>query len=170
MMERVIAAVSEPCEIDGKELRVTCSMGISVYPHDASDAETLLRMADTAMYRAKDVGRNNFQFHTRELTARISDRLALDAGLRRALDRGELFLDYQPQYDLTTHDVIGMEALIRWAHPERGVMLPAPFIALAEDNGLIVPGEGDRRHTGRHRPGAALPRAGAHREHGNAQR
>ena len=139
MMERVIAAVSEPCEIDGRELRVTCSMGISVYPHDASDAETLLRMADTAMYRAKDVGRNNFQFHTRELTARISDRLALDAGLRRALDRGELFLNYQPQYDLTTHGVIGMEALIRWAHPERGVMLPAPFIALAEDNGLIVP-------------------------------
>ena len=139
MMERVIAAVSEPCEIDGQELRVTCSMGISVYPHDASDAETLLRMADAAMYRAKDMDRNNFQFHTRELTARISDRLALDAGLRRALDRGELFLNYQPQYDLATQGVIGMEALIRWAHPERGVMLPAPFIALAEDNGLIVP-------------------------------
>jgi len=139
MMERVIAAVSEPCEIERHELRVTCSIGISVYPHDASDAEALLRMADAAMYRAKDVGRNNFQFHTKELTARITDRLALDAGLRRALDRGELFLDYQPQYDLTSGRVIGMEALIRWAHPERGVLQPAPFIALAEDNGLIVP-------------------------------
>jgi len=96
-------------------------------------------MADTAMYRAKDVGRNNFQFHTKELTARISDRLALDAGLRRALDRGELFLNYQPQYDLKTRRVIGMEALIRWDHPERGVMQPGKFIALAEDNGLIVP-------------------------------
>jgi EAL domain-containing protein (putative c-di-GMP-specific phosphodiesterase class I) len=96
-------------------------------------------MADAAMYRAKDVGRNNFQFHTKELTARISDRLTLDAGLRRALDRGELFLHYQPQFDLTTGEVVGMEALIRWAHPERGVMPPSPFIALAEDNGLIVP-------------------------------
>jgi diguanylate cyclase (GGDEF)-like protein/PAS domain S-box-containing protein len=139
MMERVIAAVSEPCQVDGQELRVTCSAGVSVYPHDAADAETLLRMADTAMYRAKDVGRNNFQFHTKELTARISDRLALDAGLRRALDRGELFLNYQPQYDLKTRRVIGMEALIRWDHPERGVMQPGKFIALAEDNGLIVP-------------------------------
>jgi EAL domain-containing protein (putative c-di-GMP-specific phosphodiesterase class I) len=139
MMERVITAVSEPCTIDGQELRVTCSIGVSVYPHDARDAETLLRMADTAMYRAKDLGRNNFQFHTKELTARISDRLSLDAGLRRALDRGELFLNYQPQFDLATGQVIGMEALIRWDHPERGVMLPAPFITLAEDNGLIVP-------------------------------
>jgi diguanylate cyclase (GGDEF)-like protein/PAS domain S-box-containing protein len=139
MMERVITAVSEPCVIDGQELRVTCSIGISVYPHDARDAETLLRMADTAMYRAKDLGRNNFQFHTKELTARISERLSLDAGLRRALDRGELFLNYQPQFDLATGQVIGMEALIRWDHPERGVMLPAPFINLAEDNGLIVP-------------------------------
>jgi diguanylate cyclase (GGDEF)-like protein/PAS domain S-box-containing protein len=139
MMDRVIAAVSQPCEIEGQELRVTCSIGVSVYPHDAKDAETLLRMADTAMYRAKDVGRNNFQFHTKELTARISDRLALDAGLRRALDRGEMFLNYQPQYDLKTGRVIGMEALIRWDHPERGVLPPAPFIELAEDNGLIVP-------------------------------
>jgi diguanylate cyclase (GGDEF)-like protein/PAS domain S-box-containing protein len=139
MMERVIAAVSEPCEIESQELRVTCSIGISVYPHDASDAETLLRMADAAMYRAKDVGRNNFQFHTKELTARVTDRLALDAGLHRALDRGELFLNYQPQYDLKSGRVIGMEALIRWAHPERGVMQPGTFIALAEDNGLIVP-------------------------------
>ena len=139
MMERVIAAVSEPCEIEGQELRVTCSIGISVYPHDATDAEALLRMADAAMYRAKDVGRNNFQFHTKELTARVSDRLTLDAGLRRALDRGELFLNYQPQYDLKSGRVIGMEALIRWTHPERGVMQPGTFIALAEDNGLIVP-------------------------------
>ena len=139
MMERVIAAVSEPCQVGEQELRVTCSIGVSVYPHDATDAETLLRMADTAMYRAKDVGRNNFQFHTKELTARISDRLALDAGLRRALDRGELFLNYQPQYDLKTRRVIGMEALIRWDHPERGVVQPGKFITLAEDNGLIVP-------------------------------
>jgi diguanylate cyclase (GGDEF)-like protein/PAS domain S-box-containing protein len=139
MMERVIAAVSEPCPVDNQDLRVTCSIGVSVYPHDAADAEALLRMADTAMYRAKDVGRNNFQFHTQELTARISDRLALDAGLRRALERGELFLNYQPQYDLKTQRVIGMEALIRWDHPERGVMQPGKFIALAEDNGLIVP-------------------------------
>jgi diguanylate cyclase (GGDEF)-like protein/PAS domain S-box-containing protein len=139
MMERVIAAVSEPCDIEGRELRVTCSIGISVYPDDAEDAETLLRMADAAMYRAKDVGRNNFQFHTKELTSRIVDRLALDAGLRRALDRGELFLHYQPQYDLRTGRVLGMEALIRWQNPERGLIQPATFIGLAEDNGLIVP-------------------------------
>jgi diguanylate cyclase (GGDEF)-like protein/PAS domain S-box-containing protein len=139
MMERVIAAVSEPCELDAQELRVTCSIGISVYPHDAADGETLLRMADAAMYGAKDVGRNNFQFHTKELTARISDRLALDGGLRRALQRGDLFLNYQPQYDLSSGRVIGMEALLRWAHPQRGVLQPGTFISLAEDNGLIGP-------------------------------
>lgn len=139
MMERVIVAVSQPCEIDDQDLRITCSIGVSVYPHDGYDAETLLRMAETAMYRAKDVGRNNFQFHTKELTAHVRDRLALDAGLRRALDRGELFLNYQPQYELKTNRVIGIEALIRWSHPEHGVIPPGKFIALAEDNGLIVP-------------------------------
>ncbi len=137
-MERIMAAVSDPCMIDGHELRVTCSIGLSVYPDDATDAETLLRMADAAMYRAKDTGRNSFQFHTKELTARIGDRLTLEAGLRRALDRGELFLNYQPQYDLATGQANGMEALVRWAHPERGLIPPGAFIPLAEENGLIV--------------------------------
>ncbi|MEO8628535.1 MAG: EAL domain-containing protein, partial [Betaproteobacteria bacterium] len=137
-MDRIMAAVSDPCTIDGQELRVTCSIGLSVYPDDATDGETLLRMADAAMYRAKDTGRNSFQFHTKELTARIGDRLTLEAGLRRALDRDELFLNYQPQYDLVTGEANGMEALVRWAHPERGLIPPGAFIPLAEENGLIV--------------------------------
>jgi EAL domain-containing protein (putative c-di-GMP-specific phosphodiesterase class I) len=132
-----MSSVSEPYAIDGQDLSITCSIGLSVYPQDGQDGETLLRAADTAMYRAKELGRNNFQFYAKEMTAKIGDRLTLEAGLRRALDRGEFLLHYQPQLELQTGRIIGMEALIRWQHPEQGMIPPVKFIPVAEDTGLI---------------------------------
>jgi diguanylate cyclase (GGDEF)-like protein/PAS domain S-box-containing protein len=139
VIERVMFSVSEPYAIDGQDLSITCSIGLSVYPQDGQDGETLLRAADTAMYRAKELGRNNFQFYAKEMTAKIGDRLTLEAGLRRALDRGEFLLHYQPQLELQTGRIIGMEALIRWQHPEQGMIPPVKFIPIAEDTGLIEP-------------------------------
>jgi diguanylate cyclase (GGDEF)-like protein/PAS domain S-box-containing protein len=139
VIERVMSSVSEPYVIDGQDLRVTCSVGLSLYPQDGADGDTLLRAADAAMYRAKELGKNNFQFYAKEMTAKIGDRLTLEAGLRRALDRGEFLLQYQPQVELQSGQIIGMEALIRWQHPELGMVSPAKFIPIAEETGLIEP-------------------------------
>jgi diguanylate cyclase (GGDEF)-like protein/PAS domain S-box-containing protein len=139
VIERVMSSVSEPYVIDGQDLRVTCSVGLSLYPQDGADGDTLLRAADAAMYRAKELGKNNFQFYAKEMTAKIGDRLTLEAGLRRALDRGEFLLHYQPQVELQHGQIIGMEALIRWQHPELGMVSPAKFIPIAEETGLIEP-------------------------------
>jgi EAL domain-containing protein (putative c-di-GMP-specific phosphodiesterase class I) len=118
---------------------VTCSAGISLYPQDGPDVETLLRNADAAMYQAKDKGRNNFQFYTAEMNQQVNERLKMENGLRRALERKELELYYQPRIDVRTGAAVGCEALLRWHHPERGLLLPERFIALAEETGLIVP-------------------------------
>jgi diguanylate cyclase (GGDEF)-like protein len=138
-MQRIAAKVAEPIVIDGKELYVTSSAGISLYPQDGRDVDTLLRNADAAMYRAKEHGRANFQFYTSEMNERVSDRLALENALRRALERREFALHYQQKVDLRTGEIIGAEALVRWSHPEWGLVRPARFIPIAEETGLIVP-------------------------------
>jgi diguanylate cyclase (GGDEF)-like protein len=138
-MQRITAKVSEPLTIDGKELYVTCSAGISLYPQDGRDVETLLKNADAAMYRAKEHGRSNFQFYTSEMNERVNERLSLEHALRRALERNELALHYQQKVSLSTNQIVGAEALVRWMHPEWGLVRPARFIPLAEETGLIVP-------------------------------
>jgi diguanylate cyclase (GGDEF)-like protein len=137
-MQRIAAKVSEPLAIEGKELYVTCSAGISIYPQDGRDVDTLLKNADAAMYRAKEHGRANFQFYTSEMNERVNERLQLEHALRRALERRELALHYQQKVNLRTGQIVGAEALVRWLHPEWGLVRPARFVPLAEETGLIV--------------------------------
>lgn len=132
-------AVGRPFKIGEHEFVVSCSTGISIYPKDGEDAQTLLKNADAAMYRAKENGRNNFQFFTSSLNDRIVARLAMEKHLRMALERDEFVLHYQPQVDLRTGRITGMESLIRWNSPELGFIPPDSFISLAEETGLIVP-------------------------------
>src|SRR5882724_11574182 len=115
------------------------SIGISVFPYDGEDSESLVKSADIAMYLAKQKGRDNYQFHTRTIEEGGLDRLDLEAGLRRGLDAGEFVVHYQPQFHLATRKITGMEALSRWQHPERGLVLPGGFIPVAEETGLILP-------------------------------
>src|SRR5262245_53176495 len=133
-MQRISAKVAEPIEIEGKEMYVTCSAGISLYPQDGPDVDTLLKHADAAMYRAKEHGRNNFQFYTSEMNERVNERLSLEHALRRALEKKEFLLHYQQKTDLRSGQVIGAEALVRWNHPEWGLVRPARFIPLAEED------------------------------------
>ncbi|HJW55984.1 MAG TPA: EAL domain-containing protein [Burkholderiaceae bacterium] len=138
-MSRLMETMARPFLIQDHQLYVTCSIGVSFYPHDGKDVNTLLRNADTAMYRAKDSGRNNCQFFTSIMNTRIAGRLSMEAKLRRAIERQEFILHYQPQINLQTGKIIGMEALVRWQHPEEGLIMPSRFIPLAEETGLIVP-------------------------------
>src|SRR5258708_36243023 len=142
----------------GKELYVSCSAGISLYRQDGRDVDTLLKNADAAMYRAKEHGRSNFQFYTSEMNESGNDRLALEHALRRALERKEFMLHYQQKVDLRTGAIIGAEALVRWSHPEWGLVRPARFIPIAEETGLIVQ-LGDRviHHAPRHAPASLAP-------------
>ena len=136
---KIAAAVTAPHRVTGHELHVTASLGIAVYPDDGEDVETLIRHADIAMYHAKDHGRDNWKFFTPEMNALIVERRALEGGLRAALDRHEFVLHYQPKVELRTGRTIGAEALIRWRHPEHGLVPPQSFIPIAEESGLIVP-------------------------------
>jgi len=136
LMKRTLEVVSQPWRSEAGDFHVTCSIGVAVYPDDGADATTLLKHADSAMYRAKEQGRGIFQFYTADLNVRIGERLELESNLRRALARGQLELDYQPRYDLGGA-ITGCEALIRWRWPGRGVIEPARFIPIAEEIGLI---------------------------------
>ncbi|NVM77153.1 diguanylate cyclase (GGDEF)-like protein/PAS domain S-box-containing protein [Duganella sp. SG902] len=138
VLERVREAVLQSISLCGQEVQVSCSIGVAVYPNDGDDAETLLMNADAAMYRAKEKGKNNCQFYTREMNASIEEKLVLLEGLRCALDEDQFRLVYQPKVDLRDGRVFGVEALVRWEHPEHGVIGPDRFIPLAEESGLIV--------------------------------
>jgi diguanylate cyclase (GGDEF)-like protein len=137
--EKMLVALAAPHSIAERELHITASIGISIYPEDGQDAQTLIRCADTAMYHAKDKGRNNYQFFTEDMNVRAVEREFLEGSLRRALKRREFVLHYQPKINLETGAITGVEALIRWRHPERGLIPPALFVPIAEDCGLIVP-------------------------------
>lgn len=136
--QRFIERLQNPFIVDDQELYVTTSIGICLYPHDGGDSETLLRNADAAMYRAKEDGRNTFQYYTAAITDQAYERVFITTGLRRALEQGEFTLYYQPQMDMRSAALIGVEALIRWQHPEMGLVPPEKFIPLAEDTGLIM--------------------------------
>lgn len=138
-MSRILSEVRKPVDIRGRELIVTCSMGVSVCPDDGNDVDTLLKHADAAMYQAKHAGRDNFQFFTSSINQRVLDRMDLEHRLRGALERSEFLLHYQPKLDLRSGMVVGTEALIRWQAPQQGLVSPTRFIPLAEETGLIEP-------------------------------
>lgn len=137
--ERIVNALAAEFVIQARPLRVSCSVGISIFPEHGDDAETLIKNADAAMYGAKESGRNRFRFFSEAMNAQVVERSMLEQGLRLALDRNELFLMYQPQADLRTGKITGLEALLRWRHPDLGFVPPDKFIRVAENSGLIVP-------------------------------
>jgi diguanylate cyclase (GGDEF)-like protein/PAS domain S-box-containing protein len=137
--KKILLSLNTPHSIGGHELHIGGSIGISVYPVDGEDAETLIKNADMAMYQAKERGRNNFQFFKAEMNLKAVERQSLEGSLRRALEREEFLLHYQPKVNLDTGEITGIEALIRWQHPERGLVPPSQFVPIAEDCGLILP-------------------------------
>jgi EAL domain-containing protein (putative c-di-GMP-specific phosphodiesterase class I) len=137
VLEHLLPKIAAPLRYGQSDLAVTCSVGVALYPDDGSDSATLLKHADSAMYRAKEQGRNNFQFFTEDLNRAIKERFQLESQLRRALERGQFELYYQPRVELATRSVIGVEALLRWHVPGRGMVSPATFIPVAEEIGLI---------------------------------
>jgi diguanylate cyclase (GGDEF)-like protein/PAS domain S-box-containing protein len=134
---KILEAFAEPFDVDGQSLRTACSIGISLFPSDAQDVQTLIRYADTAMYQAKDDGRSAFRYFSSEMNAKMLDRMWLEHGLREALALGQLQLAYQPKVNVESGRVTGVEALLRWRHPEIGLIPPDRFIAVAEESGLI---------------------------------
>jgi diguanylate cyclase (GGDEF)-like protein/PAS domain S-box-containing protein len=136
--ERFMDAMTAGFVIQGHSLSVGCSLGISIFPEHGADSETLIKHADAAMYSAKDEGRNNFQFFTADMNAQAVERLTLENGLRLALDKKQLFLVYQPQMDIATGKISRLEALVRWQHPDLGLVPPDKFIGIAENSGLIL--------------------------------
>ncbi len=139
VVKRILSSIARPILINDREFNITCSIGASFYPQDGPDGETILKNADAAMYGAKELGRNTFQFYAKEIDARINERLVLESSLRRAVERREFLLQYQPQVHLDRGEIMGAEALIRWRHPELGLISPDKFIPLAEETGLIEP-------------------------------
>ncbi len=137
--QKVLEVLSRPYTLAGHELNITASIGISVYPEDGVDVQTLMKNADTAMYHAKELGKNAYQFYTANMNAKLLERMMLEKNLRRALDQKEFSLYYQPRIHIGNGKICGMEALIRWHHPEMGMILPSQFIPVAEETNLIFP-------------------------------
>jgi diguanylate cyclase (GGDEF)-like protein/PAS domain S-box-containing protein len=137
--DNVMKAIASPYRFDGYEFNITSSIGISIYPTDGEDMDTLIKNADVAMYHAKESGRNHYQFFSSEMNTRIVERLTLEKNLRTAIERNEFVLQYQPETEIVSGRTVGVEALIRWQHPDFGLLLPAHFIRVAEECGLIVP-------------------------------
>ena len=139
LARRVQELMQRPFQLEGREVVLTASIGIAMYPEDGTDAATLLKNADTAMFNAKHHGRSNYQFYSASLTLQAAKRLDLESNLRLALERDEFFLVYQPQFSIANNQIESVEALIRWKHPDKGFISPLEFIPTAEENGLIVP-------------------------------
>ena len=137
--QKIIKTLSQPFQIKGHQLFITTSIGVSLYPSDCNDPEALVKAADMALYRAKDQGRNNYQFYHPTLNIVSSERLSIETGLRQALECGGFLLHYQPQLDIATGRIIGVEALVRWHQPNGSLVSPAKFIPVAEETGLILP-------------------------------
>lgn len=135
--QRLLIAAAHPFEIDGQECQLSASIGIATYPHDGDSSQLLLRNADIAMYRAKSLGKNNYQFYSAAMNTHSVERLALETRLRRAIERREFVVHYQPKVDVRSGRIVGAEALVRWQHPEQGLLFPGAFIGLAEETGLI---------------------------------
>jgi diguanylate cyclase (GGDEF)-like protein/PAS domain S-box-containing protein len=136
---KILSAAMKPIIIMGEECRVTASIGISAYPVDGQDEQSLMKNADIAMYFAKEEGKNNFQFYSKDIKTHSAERMTIETNLRRALERNELFLDYQARLDFKTNEITGVEALLRWNNPYLGMITPTQFIPVAEETGLIVP-------------------------------
>jgi len=136
---KILSVLSQSFLLDEREFFITTSIGISLFPMDGKDTQTLLKHADIAMYRSKDQGRNTYQFYSSDMSAKTFERLSMETNLRHALEREEFVLYYQPQLDLLSRRVIGVEALLRWQHPDLGLIMPNEFISILEDTGLIVP-------------------------------
>jgi diguanylate cyclase (GGDEF)-like protein len=137
--QKILIAIAKPFMLIGHEFRVTASIGISSYPQDGLDEQTLTKNADIAMYHAKEAGKNNFQFYSENLNANSLERLALESSLRHALERGEFLLHYQAKREIGSGQITGMEALLRWQHPDLGTVAPLRFLPVAEETGLILP-------------------------------
>ncbi len=136
--DRILKKFQQPWILEGKEYYITASMGIGIYPNDGEDPQTIFKNADTALYRAKELGRNNYQLYTESMNQKVLQRLDIENSLRRAIEKEEFVLFYQPQIDIKTGKIVGFEALLRWYHPDYGLMPPMEFIPVAEDSGLIV--------------------------------
>ena len=139
MAQRILEAFGEPFDLQNHEITVANSIGIALFPKDDASGERLVKSADTAMYRAKELGRNRYEFFTPEMNRRVESQLMLETSLQRALKAREFVLHYQPRVSSATREVVGVEALLRWRHPERGLVAPLDFIPLLEETGLIVP-------------------------------
>ena len=137
--QKILGTLAAPFVINGQDLRTGASLGIAVYPQDGEDVETLLKNSDTAMYHAKEAGRSNYQYFAKEMNTAAAERLLLESSLRQAIDRNELLLHYQPLVNIADGRIIATEALVRWNHPELGLISPVRFIPIAEDSGVIVP-------------------------------
>jgi EAL domain-containing protein (putative c-di-GMP-specific phosphodiesterase class I) len=138
LAQKIQEVIIQPIHVDGHTLYTSCSIGLSLYPQDDTDANNLIKYADAAMYKAKEEGRNNFQFYASEMTEFALERMVMKSSLRDAIDNEEFILYYQPQVDATGGKLTGLEALIRWQHPKMGLLHPQKFISLAKESGLIV--------------------------------